>query len=266
MGQYLLLAFALDSGLEARDDLTLEELIEWYVGLETTRNLKTFKKIKEHCETLKEYFGDSLAKKIRPYMIENYQLERLALKTVRGSNYRPSSVNREVEVLKRIFNLAVREEFVDRNPCWKVKKLPEENERDRVLSQDEFRALVAKLPRHAAEMVRMGYYTGMRYGEISGLSWDRVDLEEGCITLEAGDTKTGKPRKIYLVPQAIEVLRRAGKVRTIADNHVFSYRGKPIKSIKTAPRYRPERDWYSGVHLPRSQAHVQHQHEEGRGR
>jgi integrase len=223
-----------DLGFEAREDVSFAELVEWYLSLQTTKNLKSYKKIMEHCQTLKEHFGEILAKKIRPFMVENYQLERLEQKTMKGTNYRPASVNREFEVLKRIFNLAVREEIVDRNPCWKVKKLPEENERDRILSQEEFRKLVNVLPSHAADMVRMGYYTGMRYGEISGLTWDRVNLEEGCIALEAEDTKTGKPRKNYLVNHAIDVLRRASKVRSISSNHVFTYQGRPIKSINTS--------------------------------
>ena len=83
----------------------------------------------------------------------------------------------------------------------------------------------------------MGYYTGMRFGEIVGLSWDRVNLDQGCIRLEAEDTKTKHPRIIYLVPRALEVLEKAGKVRGISNNQVFLYLGKPVKSIKVAMKY-----------------------------
>jgi transposase len=48
------------------------------------------------------------------------------------------------------------------------------------------------------------------------------------------DTKTSKPRRVYLVPQAIEVLERARKVRGISHRYVFTYKGKPVRSIKTA--------------------------------
>jgi integrase len=167
-------------------------------------------------------------------MIEKFQQERLAQQNRRGTLYKPSSVNREFEVMKRIFNLALREEMIDRTPCFKVSKLSEVNARDRILSYGEFQELTEELPSHAADILRMGYYTGMRFGEIVGLTWDRVNLKEGYLTLRSEDTKTEKPRRVYLVPQAFEVLEGAKKVRGIQHNRVFTYRGQPIKSIKTA--------------------------------
>ena len=43
----------------------------------------------------------------------------------------------------------------------------------------------------------MGYYLGMRQGEIFGLTHDRVNLKEGYLVLNEVDTKTGKPRTVY---------------------------------------------------------------------
>ena len=86
---------------------------------------------------------------------------------------------------------------------------------------------------HAAEIVRMGYYTGMRFGEITGLTWDRVNMAEGYVSLRPEDTKTSKPRKVYLLPQAVEVLERVRKVRGLSHRHVFTYKGRPVKQIKT---------------------------------
>ena len=136
--------------------------------------------------------------------------------------------------MKRIFNLALREDMVEKNPCFKVKRLPEENERDRMVSYDEFNRLTKALPEHAADLVRLGYYTGMRFSEITGLTWDRVNLKDGCITLRPEDTKTKKPRRVYLTPGDVEVLERVGKVRSISHQFVFTDKGHPIKSIKTA--------------------------------
>ena len=56
-------------------------------------------------------------------MVEAYQQKRLSEITYRGTTYKPASVNRELEVMRRIYNLAMREEMVMKNPCWKVTRL-----------------------------------------------------------------------------------------------------------------------------------------------
>lgn len=77
-------------------------------------------------------------------------------------------------------------------------------------------------------------HTGMRLGEIAGLTWDRVNLIERYINLRSENTKTGGPRRVYLVPQALEVLGRAKKARGLAHLYLFSYYGNPIKEIRRA--------------------------------
>jgi site-specific recombinase XerD len=106
------------------------------------------------------------ANEIKPSMIEAYQHKRLSTISCRGTPFKPASVNRELEVMRRIFNLAVREEMVERNPCWKVTRLSEKNARDRVLSAEELKSLIAHLPQHAADIVTVAYCTGMRAGEL----------------------------------------------------------------------------------------------------
>ena len=54
-----------------------------------------------------------------------------------------------------MFNLAVREELAEKNPCWKIKMLPENNARDRILSPEELERLLSHLPRHAALIVHL---------------------------------------------------------------------------------------------------------------
>jgi len=219
-------------GLEEQRAYTFRELAFWYKDLPQTKALKSARKVTRHCEVLVKHFGEMLVRDIKPYMVEAYQHKRLSQKNRWGRSYKPGSINREVEVMKRIFNLAIREDMVDRNPCFKVSKLSEKNARDRILSHKEFLALTAALPKHAAEIVRMEYYTGMRFGEIVGLTWDRVNLQEGYVTLLPEDTKNEEPRNVYLVPQAIEVLERANKVRSLRHQFVFTYLGNPVKSLR----------------------------------
>jgi len=133
-----------------------------------------------------------------------------------------------VAILKRIFNLAIREDLATKNPCWKVEKLPENNERKRILSRMELEILLPKLPQHARDIVLTGYYTGMCAGEIFNLTWDKVNLLERYIQLEAEDTKTKQPRRIYFSDPVHAILSRLSKVRLtdISSTTTFSPTGE----------------------------------------
>ncbi|MGZ8385672.1 MAG: site-specific integrase, partial [Nitrospira sp.] len=63
------------------------------------------------------------------------------------------------------------------------------------------------------------------------LTWDRVDLQRGFITLRAVDTKTKKPRRVPLTPSVKATLQDLARVRSLTTPHVFLYEGKPLKSI-----------------------------------
>jgi len=78
----------------------------------------------------------------------------------------------------------------------------------------------------------------MRKGEVTGLTWGRVDMKEGFIRLGT-DTKTAKPRLVPISPRLRSVLEgiwqreKGGKVVTMTDR-VFLYRGKPFKGFYRA--------------------------------
>jgi len=57
-------------------------------------------------------------------------------------------------------------------------------------------------------------------------------MQDGFIDLEAKDTKTSQPRRVYFNDLLWDVFRRANKVRNIKSDIVFTYRGHPIKDIK----------------------------------
>jgi integrase len=219
-------------GLEKKKECTFGELISWYLSLSRTNQLRSIYKIKQHCKRLRESFGNMKADEVKPSMIETYQQKRLTEMTYCGTLYKPASVNRELEVMRRIYNLAIREDMVAKNPCWKVTRLSERNSRDRVFSKEELNSLVNELPKHAADIVTVAYYTGMRAGEIFGLTWDRVNMKEGYFNLTSKDTKTGEPRHVYFTEEVRQILERLRKIRHLSHQFVFTYKGNPVKSIK----------------------------------
>lgn len=117
------------------------------------------------------------------------------------------------------------------NPATAVPLPNPHNERDRVLSEEEWNRLYAAAKPHLKPVLLLAYHLGERFGEIVNLTWDRVDLRRGFITLRAVDTKTKKPRRVPLTPAVKTTLQDLAKVRSLATNHVFLYEGKPIKQL-----------------------------------
>ena len=222
-------------GLDQNDHITkytFQELVEWYLNLPVAKKKRSYDKDVQRSKNLVSYFGGIQADKIKPSMVESFQYKMLETINCRGNCYKPSTVNRIVALLKRIYNLAIREDMVPKNPCWKVSLLPEDNERDRVLAPDEFNRLMIELPGHILPIVYLGYYTGMRKSEILNLTWEKINMLEGFIDLQQKDTKNREPRRIYFNEVLWLVLRNANKIRSIHHNFVFTNRGKPIKNIR----------------------------------
>jgi integrase len=172
------------------------------------------------------------ADKIKPSMVESFQDRMLKSKHRFGSKYRPATVNRMVALMKRVFNLAIREDMVLKNPCWKVTMLKEDNKRDRIFSGEEFNRLLSELPAYLRPIISLGYYTGMRRREILKLTWKKVNMQEGYLDLEPEDTKNSEPRRIYFNDVLWDIFKRAGKFRSLKHDYVFTYRGKPIKEFR----------------------------------
>jgi integrase len=68
-----------------------------------------------------------------------------------------------------------------------------------------------------ADLAELALYTGMRQGELLGLTWDRVDGARGVVLLER--TKSGRRREVPLNGPADAILaRRTPEKRPVTDS------------------------------------------------
>ncbi len=142
-----------------------------------------------------------------------------------------ATINNELAALRRALNLGREAGKVDRLP--QIKLLKEDNVRQGFFEDKEFRDVLKHLPAYLKHPVILMYYTGLRRGEVLGLTWDRVDMREGCIRLE--DTKTDEPRTIYLPPEALTALRAARARRRLDCKQVFLGKNNtPISDFRSA--------------------------------
>jgi len=121
----------------------------------------------------------------------------------------PIQANRTFEIVRRLFNWAIGEDYLTTNPCQGISKPAKENRRDRVLKEDEIRAvwqaMEAEQPLVAA-MFKLRLVTAQRGGEVASMTWEDLDLATGWWTIPAERSKNGLSHRVPLSPQALAVL------------------------------------------------------------
>lgn len=121
--------------------------------------------------------------------IEKYRQQRIG-------KVENSSINREVDNIKKMFSLAVTNKHLRHSPCADLKKLRIKNHADRFLTSDEEEKLLSKANSIMRLIILVALHTGMRQGEILNLKWEDINFKKGYLT--ALDTKNGQPRNIPL--------------------------------------------------------------------
>ena len=213
--------------------ITLGELASWYLTLPEVKAKASYDRDKEFIRHLTRILGESIKiSEITPGQVESYQSFPLAEPSARriGKNTTPCTINKEVRCLKNILNRAVRHGKIESNPVRDVKSLPENNVRQKVLTQEEFERLLSCCPPQTAPVVLMAFYTAMRKSEIVKLTWDEVDLEQGFVRLAPERTKTHVRRSIPLHPRVLDMLK--AMPRGLRTKRVFLFDGKPVDEIK----------------------------------
>lgn len=158
-------------------------------------------------EVIKSRLGALTLREIAPITIERFKRTRLAEKTKRGGERKPSSVNRELTYLSRILSLAKTDRLIRENPAHSVACLAEAAHRTRVLAYEEEVMVLAWLDIHSpqsANAVRVALGTGMRRGEIVALRWNDLNWSRRIIQIRT--SKTGKPRTVPINRQVESAL------------------------------------------------------------
>lgn len=211
------------------------DLAKWYLDLPGVKAKRSYSRdvqtLKRH---LLPFFGARLLKDITPAQVDAYRQKRLSEPSGRSPKNLtcPATVNREIACLKTIFNKAVKDGRAEHNPCQGLKMLKENNERNRVLSPEEYARLLAHCPSHLKPVVKLAYHTGMRQGEILSLTWGQVDLREGFIHLRPENCKTQEGRAVPLSRELVEILKSLRQGLPMPHMPVFTYAGRSVGSIK----------------------------------
>lgn len=231
---------------EARDALTVRELLERYIGSQPFKNKSEERqsidrgRIAHHLIPL---LGSKVANSLRPEDVAKAFRDITGGKTAtRAKSNKPrglaivrggeSAARDCVKLLRAVLNWGISESLVKSNATTGV-KVGQHRTRDTILEdRTDYQRLFAALDKMeaekrlrapAADAIRVLALSGARRNEIAGLKWRDVDLRRGEITLpperhKAGKA-TGKPRTITLPSAAQAIFARQPAYE--ADAYVF---------------------------------------------
>ena len=121
----------------------------------------------------------------------------------------PQTLNRDWSALRALLNVARKKYgLLDTVPEVEALKTADDK-RVRYLDDDErarFLAALADSDPHVQAIVRTAYWTGLRRGELFGLTWRDIDFVHGRITVRAATAKTATTRHLPMHPELRAVL------------------------------------------------------------
>lgn len=194
---------------------TFKEMMERYVAERAP--LKAAKsRLRDHAALghLLPVLGEKLLAHITPKVMAHYKAQR------RIEQAAPATINKELQLVRHAFNLAMREwEWCRENPMHRVSLEQVRNEVDRWLTSEEEDRLMAASSPWLREIMVFAMNTGMRQGEILNLQWQDVDFSRG--TLIVMQSKNGTRRTIPLNTKVYELLAAKQAAAGLSRGPVF---------------------------------------------
>lgn len=201
----------------APDDckMTFKETSEIFMRLHASKKCKYNTEhgykgyLKNH---LLPYFGKLKLCEITPLAVNEFVAQELE------TGRRNSTVNKYTKLMSQIYSFMIDMDIVVKNPLARIKSLKEErSEEIRSLSTEETKILLSKTKEIYPDFYPLLFtalFTGMRQGELMGLTWNSINWITRKITVDknfthgrVGTTKTGKVRKVDMSLELVKVLK-----------------------------------------------------------
>jgi integrase len=210
------------------DKVSFNQLAEDFLTDYRINGKDTLSKAERSVKYLKQFFVGWKATEISTDKVKTYIEKRME------DEMSNASINRELAALKRMFHLGARCTPPKVNLIPYIPMLKESNVRKGFFENGEFLALRDALPEDLKPIVTFAFHSGWRKAEILGLTWDRVDLREGIVRLDPGETKNEDGRILYMNDELLMEMRKLQAKRHLGCPYVFHRDGKPIAGFRKA--------------------------------
>jgi len=184
--------------------------------------LKSVRTERNRVNSWVKVFGARPIGQITRSEIEAWRRDRIA-------TCKPATINRDLSRLRRMLNVAVEWELLEKSPLKNLKFLRENNARTRYLTIEECQRLISScIAPHIRAIVTIALHSGMRLGEILNLQWQDLDLRSRFILIR--DSKNGEGRPVPMDLAVYELLS-AYPHRPGTDLIFSSSKGKRLTDI-----------------------------------
>lgn len=201
-------------GFLEQKNVSLKTFLEDYLKYSQTNHRRATtvryrSAIKNFMDFLKNHPRIATLRDITPELLEKYKQYRKTAEISKNGKRGPLTkketiqrgaksytVNFELGTLRTIFNLAIKQRYLDHNPIKEVGFLkPDDSKKRRFLTEAECERLLRACEPELYPIFFVLLHTGMRKGELINLEWKDVDFKGGVIKIQ---------RKPFWVPKAGE--------------------------------------------------------------
>ena len=174
--------------------IILSEFMQEYISyLTPTKSSKYISTIKYSSNQFISFAGDIELSKIENRLIDKFIISAFS-RTQRGTHlfYR---------TLKAALNKAIEWNYISVNPFIKVKFPKLSKPFPAFISEDELLIILANTPyQYLKDISTVGFYTGLRLGELINMKWNWIDFFQNHITVKCTNSFQTKSKKERIVP------------------------------------------------------------------
>jgi integrase len=179
------------TGQKAFDPTIQEWLDTWLTGKENKIQSSTMAKCRQAVKLFKEFLGPRVTQRLET--VTTQDLLRFQ-EQLRSEGRMPATVNLLVNrLLSMPFTMAFDQGLIKVNPFKSVDSLPDRAKPEKgVFTSDQVEALLSVADIDWQGMILMSYFSGMRLGDLSRLTWANIDLNAEIPVIKFTQKKTDK--------------------------------------------------------------------------
>ncbi len=181
--------------------MSLQTLIDSFMQSKKHRIKKlSLERYDIHARNLTAFYKNHFRKVKTIDQIKRNQLEEFMEDSARRG-IKNSTINRQIQFVRMLFNYAIEEDYLKENPAAKLKRYQEQHDKPiQFWTKEEVKLILDSLPDHWRPHCEFLYLTGLRKGELINLTWDDVQLDQNVIKVQAKEDWRPKTNQIRTVP------------------------------------------------------------------